>query len=164
MNQSLQQALRRICIPVNVYLITEQHFYTKFKNIYKSWELVVLQSINLTPGLTTGGDCTFGSSPRPALTRMTARAMFLREADHLKLMYTPSVMTGMFLSRKPISSMPAAQQRGKVSVCSVRLLLTHQLSKNNTCLFCFTTEQAGKILISFLDLKFSNVQALNVTT
>lgn len=54
---------------------------------------------------------TVGSRPRPALARMIARAMFLSDADHLKSMYTPSVMTGMFLSRKPISSIPTTQQR-----------------------------------------------------
>lgn len=54
---------------------------------------------------------TVGSKPRPALARMTARAMFLSEVDHLWLMYTPLVTTGMFLSRKPISSIPAMQQR-----------------------------------------------------
>lgn len=54
---------------------------------------------------------TVGSKPRPALARMIARAMFLSDVDHLKSMYTPSVITGMFLSRKPISSIPTTQQR-----------------------------------------------------
>lgn len=53
-----------------------------------------------------------GSNPRPALVRITARAMFLSDADHLKSIFTPSDTTGMFLSRKPISSIPATQQRG----------------------------------------------------
>lgn len=54
---------------------------------------------------------TVGSNPRPALARMTARAMFLSDADHLKSMLTPSFITGMFLSRKPIRSIPTAQRQ-----------------------------------------------------
>lgn len=59
---------------------------------------------------------------------MTARAMFLRDADHLKSMYTPSVTTGMFLSRKPMSSIPAAKhkwgwERGKLILITIKVCL-----------------------------------------
>lgn len=49
---------------------------------------------------------TLLSNSKPAFTRMTPRAMFLREEDHLTSMYTASVTTGMFLRIKPASSMP----------------------------------------------------------
>jgi len=55
-----------------------------------------------------------GSKPRPARARMTASAMFLRDADHLTLMFsTESETTGTFLSRRPTRSIPrAAEDRG----------------------------------------------------
>lgn len=49
---------------------------------------------------------TEASNPRPARVRMTARAPFLRDADHLKSMYTASVTTGMFLRRTPANNIP----------------------------------------------------------
>lgn len=50
--------------------------------------------------------CTFESSPRPARTNMTERAMLLKAEDHLCLICMLSLMTGIFLMRNPASSMP----------------------------------------------------------